>query len=230
MSNILTIDWDYFFKASRKIRDSFPKISDGALYSVPDNKLWLECPMKQVDVDKDSISLLEKALSNPNPIFSFSFFSENHGEVLNAVGFIRKHIGDSSPLTITNVDFHHDYSYNGGSTPRCDNWARILKEKEPDTEFKWCRREDSVVTSFGEKVPIKRCYFINVLRNIQSGVYDYVHLCRSDLYSPPKGDFLFDSLRSTIVKNSAGILDMETLSDRSDIEAQMTKLYKENQA
>lgn len=220
MSNILTIDWDFFFKASLKTRDSFPKIYDGALNSFPDNKLWLECPMKYVYVDRDRISLLKKALSNPHPVFTFSFLSENHGEVLNAVEFIRKYIGDNTTLTITNLDFHHDYSYNGGSTPRCDNWARILKEKEPDTEFKWCRHEDSVVTSFGEEVPVKECYFINVLRNISNGVYDYVHLCRSDLYSPPLADHKFKDILHEVNKQSRGMMRLDEIPDRSEVVSQ----------
>lgn len=232
MPNILTIDWDYFFKASRKIRDSFPPIPDGTVGAIPDNSLWLKHykdEYEEVSIDSTSLAELIKVFYADIPQIKFSFFSENHGEMLNVVKFICDNLGDSTPVNITNVDYHHDFSFSG-FTPRCDNWGRLIQSDS----FEWCSRPDSDRQSFGFPItdyfPVIEVSFGEVIKRLYIGYYQYVHLCRSDLYSPPKEDFLFDNLRVTLVKNSADVLNMEILSDRSDIEAQMTKLYKENQS
>lgn len=232
MPNILTIDWDYFFKASRKIRDSFPPIPDGTVGAIPDNSLWLKHykdEYEEVSIDSTSLTELIKVFYAGIPQIKFSFFSENHGEMLNVVRFICDNIGDNTPVNITNVDYHHDFSFSG-FTPRCDNWGRLIQSDS----FEWCSRPDSDRQSFGFPItdyfPVIEVSFGEVIKRLYSGYYQYVHLCRSDLYSPPKEDFLFDNLRVTLVKNSADVLNMEILSDRSNIEAQMTKLYKENQS
>ncbi len=232
MPNILTIDWDYFFKASRKIRDSFPPIPDGTVGAIPDNSLWLKHykdEYEEVSIDSTSLTELIKVFYAGIPQIKFSFFSENHGEMLNVVRFICDNLGDNTPVNITNVDYHHDFSFSG-FTPRCDNWGRLIQSDS----FEWCSRPDSDRQSFGFPItdyfPVIEVSFGEVIKRLYSGYYQYVHLCRSDLYSPPKEDFLFDNLRVTLVKNSADVLNMEILSDRSDIEAQMTKLYKENQS
>ena len=232
MPNILTIDWDYFFKASRKIRDSFPPIPDGTVGAIPDNSLWLKHykdEYEEVSIDSTSLTELIEVFYAGIPQIKFSFFSENHGEMLNVVKFICDNIGDNTPVNITNVDYHHDFSFSG-FTPRCDNWGRLIQSDS----FEWCSRPDSDRQSFGFPItdyfPVIEVSFGEVIKRLYSGYYQYVHLCRSDLYSPPKEDFLFDNLRVTLVKNSADVLNMEILSDRSDIEAQMTKLYKENQS
>lgn len=232
MPNILTIDWDYFFKASRKIRDSFPPIPDGTVGAIPDNSLWLKHykdEYEEVSIDSTSLTELIKVFYAGIPQIKFSFFSENHGEMLNVVRFICDNLGDNTPVNITNVDYHHDFSFSG-FTPRCDNWGRLIQSDS----FEWCSRPDSDRQSFGFPItdyfPVIEVSFGEVIKRLYSGYYQYVHLCRSDLYSPPKEDFLFDNLRVTLVKNSADVLNMEILSDRSNIEAQMTKLYKENQS
>ena len=232
MPNILTIDWDYFFKASRKIRDSFPPIPDGTVGAIPDNSLWLKHykdEYEEVSIDSTSLTELIEVFYAGIPQIKFSFFSENHGEMLNVVRFICDNLGDNTPVNITNVDYHHDFSFSG-FTPRCDNWGRLIQSDS----FEWCSRPDSDRQSFGFPItdyfPVIEVSFGEVIKRLYSGYYQYVHLCRSDLYSPPKEDFLFDNLRVTLVKNSADVLNMEILSDRSNIEAQMTKLYKENQS
>ena len=231
MPNILTIDWDYFFKASRKTRDSFPPIPDGTVGATPDNSLWLKHykdEYEEVLIDSCSLAKLIQVFYVGIPQIKFSFFSENHGEMLNVVRFICDNLRDDTLVNITNVDYHHDFSFSG-VTPRCDNWGRLIQSDSVE----WCSRSDSDRQSFGFPImdyfPGRDVSFGEVIEKLDSGYYQYIHLCRSDLYSPPKEDFLFDNLRTTLVKNSAGVLNLETIPDRSDIEAQMTKLYEENQ-
>lgn len=181
---VLTIDWDYLFKASREVRDNnFPEIEDGELNYLPDNSLWISsCAWNSdhsFDIEAYKQLFCAMCISNYN---GFAV-SENHGEVANFIDYI-KSLSSSIELEVTNIDYHHDYSYSG-SHPRCDNWARIVSEKYPDTKLLWCKREDSVTTSFGVEVPVEDVSFETILENLKSGYYQYVHICRSDLYSPP---------------------------------------------
>lgn len=216
MSSILTIDWDYFFNASLEDRNDFPDIFDGTVGSIPDNSLWYDCCIKNVRPDFSSITLLENGILSPkcNPVVGF--FSENHGHMINVVKCIRNDY-DYSELEVTNIDFHHDYSYSG-SSPRCDNWVRLLKEKEPNTVLNWCKRPDSVTTSFGEDVckvaPISVISFEKVIENLSNGVYDYIHICRSDLYAPPISDIWYEKICSKIIHKSKGCIKLEDTINR----------------
>ena len=222
MSNILTIDWDYFFTASLNTRNKFPNVPNGELNSVPDSNAWFEClndkDVCMVKLDEESLEDLEGRIILSEKYYNFCFLSENHGEMVNIIKFIRDNLNDKSSLTITNLDFHHDYSYSG-SVARCDNWSRIIKSQDPENiNLEWCCRSDSVRTSFGvyvcNEVPIKPITFNKVMDNVSRGVYDYIHLCRSDLYSPPIAEFAFTALYDLMCKKSIGTLKMENIIDR----------------
>lgn len=219
MSSILTIDWDYFFNASLEDRNAFPDIFEGAVGSVPDNSLWNNSCIKNICPDFSSITLLEKGLLSPkcNPIIGF--FSENHGHMLNVINHIRGDY-DYTELEVTNIDFHHDYSYSG-SSPRCDNWARLLKEKEPNITLNWCKRPDSIITSFGENIcdvaPINMVPFERVIENMSKGVYDYIHVCRSDLYSPPIADIQYNRICVKLAHKAKKCIELEGIINRPDL-------------
>lgn len=234
MSQILTIDWDYFFHASLEVRDKyFPDITDGSLKSKPDNSKWLDIECPKFSVDWDNVQLLISVLSNVIPKVDISFISENHGEMYNVVKYIKEKVGDKDPLCITNIDFHHDYYYTNGNIPCCDNWLRLVKEQYPDTICKWCKRPDSVLSSFGdnvcETVPIYEDFLDCIMHNIESGVYKYIHLCRSDLYSPPLIDMSFEKVKEMLSKSSKSTKYIGTIPDRRVVSFKFMKKYlKEN--
>lgn len=230
MSQILTIDWDYFFHASLEVRDTcFPDITDGSLNAYPDNSKWLNVDyLSKCCVDRDSVNVLE-ALRGVTPKAKILFISENHGEMYNVVKYIKEKVKDTEPLCITNIDFHHDYYYTNGSIPCCDNWLRLVKEEYPDTVCKWCKRSDSVVSSFGENVcesvPIYEEFFGKIIRNIDAGVYNYIHICRSDLYSPPIADASFDEVVKSLSAISKSVKYVGTIPDREAIAYRCIKEY-----
>lgn len=229
MPNILTIDWDYFFKASRKIRDSFPPIPDGTVGAIPDNSLWLKhykSEYKEIGFDTTSFEQLIKVICSSETKLRLSFSSENHGEMINVIKYICENLKDkATTINITNVDYHHDFCFTG-NTSRCDNWARLIQFDS----FDWCCRPDSNKQSFGLNITdyfnVKEVAFSKVLTRLHLGYYQYVHLCRSDLYSPPKWDFLFDKLWITLKENSLDTASMGTLSNRKAICTQIVN--KEN--
>lgn len=189
MNKLLTIDWDYFIDVSLKDRtDTFPPVTNGELSYCPDNSLWdnVSCKMKLFRRD------FERLLSSIYlcGTFNRAFVSENHGEVYN----VFKECGGFSE--IVNIDFHHDL-YIGSSRLCCDNWCTLLK-KDYDFNYYWVKRPDSVTTTFGEEVDALYISFNSVLRLIETGYFDTIHLCRSDLYSPPAFDKEFEKLKNLI--------------------------------
>lgn len=185
---LLTIDWDYFIDAPQEVRDRiFPRITEGFRDSIPDNSLWNTVKSRTHKFDMDAFERVYRAfrhcgqISNHIPLYA----SENHCEAY----YIAKKMGAER---VINVDFHHDKGI--ASRMSCDSWMRILHEENPDIEYIWCKREDSVTTCFGAEVDCIYIDFDNIIHAIATASFDAVHLCRSDLYSPPVYDAMFGTL------------------------------------
>ena len=191
---LLTIDWDYFIDASLEVRDNiFPRVTEGFKDSVPDNSLWNEVPHPTYGFDLLSFERLHKAFYNGAKNTDSSipvYYSENHCEAYYA--FIQS---GADYNKLINVDFHHDM----GIEPQlsCDDWARRLTNDYP-VDYYWVNRVDSVTTCFGVEVPAKILSFDDLLTTISEGKIDAIHICRSDLYSPPPYDAWFNSLLSEL--------------------------------
>lgn len=199
--HLLTIDWDYFINVSFKDRtDVFPNNTNGELSCIPDNTLWDNVSCKMKLFKKDFEKLCRSIFVGEN--FKCAFISENHGEVYNV---FKERGGFNS---IINMDFHHDL-YVGSSHLSCDNWCTLLKN-EFEFEYYWVKRPDSVTTTFGEEVEAVFTDFNVVLKLIEVGYFDTVHLCRSDLYTPPTFDKQFKELTNLIEKKS---LSFETIGN-----------------
>lgn len=231
MSAILTIDWDYFFNVDLNTRDfDFPQITDGRVKSIPDNKVWLEDEIYKAPQSFDNKSFIRLIQTLEKVSIQAAFVSENHGEMFNVVtDYIRGEYKDTTSLEIVNIDYHHDYSYNNGENLCCDNWARLLTEKYPGTTIKWCKKEDSVITSFGCHVPVEKRTFNEVIKSLSVNHFDYIHLCRSDLYSPPLRDKKFDLLMD-IIADAASMeepLKMDHIINPRKEYFEYRKLFKE---
>lgn len=223
--NVLTIDWDYFFLAPLAMRDEvFPRITDGKVGAIPDNSLWEEVDKSLIDdptylIDRVKIDNLMSEIRTM-PRFKGFFLSENHGAMYEIMNQIIECEGENYvDYKITNIDFHHDYYFTNGNTPCCDNWLRLVNEQHDIAAIKWCMREDSVTTSFGEHIfdttPIKIIQFYDILQRLELGMYNYIHLCRSDLYSPPVADYEFNALAEKLEEKSLASRKFGELEDRS---------------
>lgn len=200
--HFVTIDFDYFNDWKREVRDTFPPISDGSLGAAPDNKLWINFPGNRRFIAKsgdhfsgdkfDAILSAFRMRFERGLDIREAFTSENHGYAAIAVDKVTERHPDSK-LFVYNIDYHHDFSYCG-SEIRCDNWLRLVQEKYPESDCSWCGRKDSLTTSFGEEVPVKRVNLDYLCSVIMTEPNLYVHLCRSDLYSPPAYDWAFMKL------------------------------------
>lgn len=202
----VTIDWDFFNDYPRSARDDFPPITDGNVGSVPDNTLWHNCdclfnyrliPRSKERFSADKFDILMRALrSRLDAGLSIDrvFISENHGYAFRAVETCLLGHPDTTPISVYNIDYHHDYSYCG-TTLRCDNWMRLVQEKYPHAKLFWCGRRDSDETSFGERVPVEQIDIFKALYEVvKTSPNLVIHVCRSDLYSPPAFDWAFNEL------------------------------------
>ena len=219
MFDFLTIDFDFFNDYPLEIRDNFPPVSEGHVGSVPDNSLWKHCNdgdfIHKTD-EKFSVDMYDQLIEaiqrryDAGLNFDHVFLSENHGYAFRALETCLLGRPNPYPFSVYNVDFHHDYSFCGNDL-RCDNWARLMNDKYPETPIYWCKRDDSVTTSFGEKVPVKVVGFQRILKLIRMSRNLYIHICRSDLYSPPAFDWAFEELCTLICRNSCKVHQYEPI-------------------
>lgn len=204
--NLLTIDWDFFINASLEERTvNFPRVPDGEIGCKPNNSLWNTSDFK-AGLYKNDLSDIVSSILKMNKSFDKFYISENHGEVYNIFEEC------SGFKSIVNIDFHHDM-YLGTSHICCDNWCTHLKNKY-NFEYFWVKRTDSVTSTFGEEVDAKAISFYRVLKLIESGYFKTIHLCRSDLYSPPKFDSEFNYLMNSIKIKSTEFKTLGNALDR----------------
>lgn len=196
---ILTIDWDFFISVDTKTRnDLYPNNTLGTLDSTPDNSLWDSVDLSTTDFFSDDYSKICSALKLAKFNFDTAFLSENHGEMYR----IAHKLGVENISKITNIDFHHDLYVGCSHEPCCDNWGTLLLEENPNIKIDWLCRPDSNKYSFGNPVNAHQIGLREVLYDIEYGKFDYVHLCRSDLYSPPKYDKKFYEMWKLIKSRS----------------------------
>lgn len=235
MKRILTIDWDYFFTSSLQVRDEFfPDIEDGSLSAIPDNEKWKRVQfldnVKKIQPDWNAIHQFTLALKYMEIMPKIFFYSENHGEMYNAIKIIQEECPTDNLFYIVNVDFHHDYYYTNGEKPCCDNWLRLVHEKYPDTIMNWCSRKDSVQESFGinvcKEVPIKTISLKTVCQALQKGEFDYIHLCRSDLFSPPIVDGDFTIMLNWFERKSIQTIELGEIPDRRELAMGLRAVYE----
>lgn len=212
MHKILTIDWDYFISVPLSVRDNdYPRVTSGNLGDKPDNRLWLDVDQSSSDFFMEEYTQLLEWIarrsicgaSRTNHLHAF--LSENHGFMYDIA------TGGEKPDAIYNVDFHHDV-YFSGSKVNCSNWLALVQQKYPDMKSFWCSRPDSYTDTFGQRAPVEDFPFAFLQDLVLEA--DVIHLCRSDLYSPPKFDHYFWGLWETIAKVSDLVDELETLEDR----------------
>lgn len=211
---ILTIDWDFFISVDTETRnDLYPNNTSGMLDSKPDNSLWDSVDLSTTGFCVNDYDRIYSAIESTKFIFNSAFLSENHGEMYR----IAHRLGVDNITNITNVDFHHDLYVGCSHEPCCDNWGTLLLEENPNIKFDWLCRHDSNKYSFGNPVNATQITMESVIGDIKQGNFDIIHLCRSDLYSPPKFDSEFFKLWELIKERSSISSATNDLENRGGI-------------
>lgn len=221
-ARFLSVDWDYFFNCPEayKMRhfpdtpnENYPEVIQDVIWSSHYN------PVSELDEVKVKFaeiytlahllkdignSLGEHSLSvTESHSFSYTFFTSLIGEVYDEV----------DKIEVINIDAHSDLSryreIKGGKTPAldCGNWLSFLCRDVDKLTLHWVNPE-GVETGFpkGFVVPGGMFYRIETCIGqmfLKSGISDYgaflrsfrgIHICRSDMWSPPHGDSEFLAL------------------------------------
>lgn len=197
--NILSVDWDYFIKASEEQRlllfpdgGEFPYIVQTeiwkSLYSCAEDRLL------KIKVDNIKFRTMNTFLSYAT--FKKVCVARSHAHI---VPFIERNL-DGNPLNIVHFDHHHDMFYSGSSKLNCGNWLRKFtldcREEEKANRVMWVRRVDSQVNSneFPEGVPVKSTTLFSRELFNKENHFDCLFICRSDAWSPPHLDEYFTKL------------------------------------
>ena len=114
--------------------------------------------------------------------------ANSHKEIIELISdSIALALCDGISIEVDNVDFHHD-RFDNGSNLNCGNWVLWLDDLV-DLKYRWVSRKDS---ERGEEL----CEIgISDLRED----YDYIFLCKSDVWSPPHLDKKFNELQRLLV-------------------------------
>lgn len=212
-TNILSIDWDYFMDVSNKIRArSFPD-SPKDLSLPLSNMVWGNYYTSLSEKDlmslklKDDFDYLLEYIKNTDLENTIFVSSVTHVSIYNMF----KEFEISSPINLTNIDFHHD-SFKVTDSLDCGNWVNYVLD-EYDIDMTWVKDKNSEMDGLNES--------INVVDNIEiidNFKPDYIFLCKSYLWSPPHFDDDFLKLFEKIffkAKNSVTYSE-EVIKNRFD--------------
>ena len=205
MKRILSLDWDYFIKATSTQRLMlFPDGgNENISYELQDfiwNSRYSGSPeIRSIGILKDDYETIHKMLSWFTHKYQYSEVSNTHKKMLVTVShkwiydFIIQRTKCKEHFEVYNVDFHHDmYNFRTHDEEvNCGNWVNCLMEKRPNMQYFWVKREDSDIRVIGgDPAPCD----IKSIRDIERLEFDYVFICRSDCWSPPHLDNYFETL------------------------------------
>lgn len=208
--NILSVDFDYFIKASDKAQILFP--DGGAEFSfIDDFFVWMSAygtSMMCGDPLISETSVDTKALRRVSDIIKKNVAAGNRAMIADshrhAYDFIRKY-GDSENV-IYNIDYHHDCFLTQSNEVHCGNWMRKLMEKGLAKNAYWIKRRNS---SHKDKPKAVSALPFSKLPE----TYDLIFVCRSGWWTPPHLDTYFvEYLADPLLKQ-----DEMTVSFQQDI-------------
>lgn len=208
MKIFISLDWDYFIKATAEDRASlFP---DGGIENLPESVksvIWDshysgKSALKKVRTVSELTDIKKYIAGNK---FEEALVVESHRYMYD---FVMRSTDEDSVFKVINVDFHHDYYQFGEEDEfeevNCGNWVIKLLKKYKNMKYTWVCREDSDLDTDFE---IPECVSIEtdlnkVLSEISKEDELYIFLCRSDMWSPPHLDSKFTALAEAIENRS----------------------------
>lgn len=199
--NILSIDWDYFFKLAKE-DDYFIECMWHEYYCCVDRKeinpkklteahIWkkmyeLRPHLNQVEFRHSEFALLFQLLKK-QPRNIRCFITDNHA---SAYRFINSY--GCCKSTIYNVDYHHDVYNHALKYLNCGNWLLKLKQESKINNIWWINggKKGRPKNNIG-KLP-----HINSIMDIK---FNGIFLCKSKDYSLPMYDKKFLQLASFLM-------------------------------
>ena len=213
--NVLSIDFDYFQNVSEKVLQNYPDGIDSS--TIESEYIWADCYNKPhndiskvriIDKEFETIKRILTTIEPSSPIM----IANSHKHIYN---FIVERAKADSPLSVVNVDMHHDF-INDNPKLDCGNWISHLEERQEDGKFRlrWVANPISVSMyglfdniSGSELLALKKMIPTS-LSDIEDERFDAVFMCRSDTWTPPHLDKYFTEL-CKVAKSHFGEVIME---------------------
>lgn len=230
---VLSIDFDYFQKVNADfIAWNYPDGHDFggdialAMWSghygeeIIDGKA--DIMQKNVEIDKEELDILKRIINRNCGKVVDALITQSHKDIYD---YILSRVKGKKHIDLVNVDMHHDM-VNDNENLDCGNWIGKLVEAHPNTSVRWVANSISE-EAYGLGNALKE-HILHSLKEIENEDFDYIFLCRSDVWLPPHLDNYFDELKETICDNVNEVLYNRAL-DRNRMETivEMRKQMKE---
>lgn len=194
---VLSIDFDYFQKASADTLRNYPDGHDfcGELSSTIWATHYAQHDLKD-DVKLANGELLKMKniiLNQPESINGF--VSHTH---LHIYDFIHQNVPLDEPLEVVNIDMHHDM-FNDNEEVDCGNWLSHISKEYDNFKLKWIANKASKSVYGISKSEQLDKLVETKLDSIKNEKFDLIFLCRSDMWLPPHLDHAFIDLANIVM-------------------------------
>lgn len=200
MKKFLSIDWDFFIKATMEERCLlFPDGGSEHLPEVVRKYVWdsryRDPRLLNIGVHKPLLDSLVRVTEGSKPLSLVAMDSHKY-----MYDFVNHFVDKDEEFEVYNLDFHHDlYDFPTEKEPvNCGNWARELLKEHPNMHYSWIKHHDSDA----EGVPKEyQSNFANFLSRLSPKDIQYIFICRSAVWSPPHLDKYFVSFLREVIRN-----------------------------
>lgn len=205
MVNLLSIDWDYFLTATYDERlKYFPDASNEDIPPKIQELIWASKYARfgklLTDIKINNLILIQDILASIPP-YAIVGISESHKESYYLFNERLRYCGDEE-VNLLLIDHHSDtrsyFKEVDEQSVDCGNWlAHFIREHQGS--FRWLCNTDSSDTGFPKK--LERITDIKDA-HIKDTAWDAVHICRSDVWSPPHLDVDFKKIFKPFADNN----------------------------
>lgn len=202
---VLSIDWDYLFKATIEQRITmFPDCPNESYPESLRSLIWggryaVQPELESITVDDSAVEIIMNLIKATTSEDTLITVWDSHANIYEEVTSRDTDGG----LELINIDFHHDNYYEAQDVD-CGNWVRYLFDKElsyratDNDKYTWIKREDSDVPAEAFPEWFHEVENIEYLDKLAEEMYesdkhfDMVFICRSSMWSPPHLDGEFE--------------------------------------
>jgi len=232
---VLSLDWDYFLDTTLEERvTQFPDSGNENLGNIVSNMVWTTryVDSERVSNNVEGIRKIQDMKDNKEATIAvlqalstsrFAFMSvDSHkwlGEFLtepslySVLSDLYLKDTDLQTLEIVNIDHHSDL-YGNGKSLDCGNWLNKVMEKYPKAKLLWLGNVDSPNDEIDTLEYKNRITYTTDISDIKNREFDFVFLCRSDIWTPPHLDGAFRKFDKSLRKRAAYTLTDLTLESR----------------
>lgn len=200
--NILSIDFDYF----QNIPDK------NILYSYPDgHDLCTELSMfmwsnvyaykktadriKSVGINQSDLQAVEEIIDTANP-YTPNWIVNSHIHMYDVVKTARNEHPDAD-IHVYNMDLHHD-CFGHSKQLGCGNWVLHVIQ-DFNVSVTWIANPTGL--ELCDIPEILKDSTVTSIQDLDTKTFDFIFLCRSDVWLPPHLDSYFEELRQHMINS-----------------------------